>query len=292
MSETFDFGGQIVWRPTPEHIEKAHLTAFMRQHEIPDFDTLMRRSTEDVSWFTDAVLKYLKIEFYKPYTQVANFEKGIQWAEWCVGGQMNIVHNCVDKYIGTPTESKTAFIWEGEGGESRAISYGELHGRVNQAANALRSLGLGAGDAIGIYMPMIPENIVALLAIAKIGGVILPLFSGYGVSAVSTRLVDADAKALFTADGVFRRGKPVDMKSVADQAVDLSPTVEHVIVVNRIGLDLNLVAGRDHWWGDLVDSQPTEAATEITEAEDTLMVIYTSGTTGRQIGRASCRERV
>ena len=95
MSETFDFGGEIVWRPTPEHIENANLTAFMRQHEIPDFDALMRRSTEDVSWFTDAVLQYLGIEFYKPYTQVANFEKGIQWAEWCVGGQMNIVHDCV-----------------------------------------------------------------------------------------------------------------------------------------------------------------------------------------------------
>ena len=284
MSEKFDFGGEIVWNPTPEHIEKAHLTAFMRQHNIPDFDVLMQRSTEDVSWFTEAVLNYLQIEFYKPYTQVANFDKGIQWTEWCVGGQMNIVHNCVDKYIGTPTEHAAAFIWEGEDGESRSISYGELHAQVNQAANALRELGLGKGDAIGIYMPMIPEIVVALLAIAKIGGIILPLFSGYGVSAVVTRLVDADAKALFTADGVFRRGKPVDMKSVADQAADLTPTLKHMIVVNRIGLDLDLVAGRDHWWDDLVGSQPTQADTEITEAEDTLMVIYTSGTTGRPKG--------
>ena len=284
MSEKFDFGGEIVWEPTPDHIEKAHLTAFMRQHGIPDFDALMQRSTEDVSWFTDAVLKYLKIEFYKPYIKVANFEKGIQWAEWCVGGQMNIVHNCVDKYVGTPTEHAAAFIWEGEEGESRSISYGELHAQVNQAANALRELGLGKGDAVGIYMPMIPEIVVALLAIAKIGGIILPLFSGYGVSAVTTRLVDADAKALFTADGVFRRGKPVDMKSVADQAADLTPTLKHMIVVNRIGLDLDLVADRDHWWEEIVLRQPTQAATEVTEAEDTLMVIYTSGTTGRPKG--------
>ena len=284
MSEKFDFGGEIVWEPTPDHIEKAHLTAFMRQHGIPDFDALMQRSTEDVSWFTDAVLKYLKIEFYKPYIKVANFEKGIQWAEWCVGGQMNIVHNCVDKYMGTPTEHAAAFIWEGEEGESRSISYGELHAQVNQAANALRELGLGKGDAVGIYMPMIPEIVVALLAIAKIGGIILPLFSGYGVSAVTTRLVDADAKALFTADGVFRRGKPVDMKSVADQAADLTPTLKHMIVVNRIGLDLDLVADRDHWWEEIVLRQPTQAATEVTEAEDTLMVIYTSGTTGRPKG--------
>ena len=284
MSEKFDFGGEIVWEPTPDHIEKAHLTAFMRQHGIPDFDALMQRSTEDVSWFTDAVLKYLKIEFYKPYIKVANFEKGIQWAEWCVGGQMNIVHNCVDKYMGTPTEHAAAFIWEGEEGESRSISYGELHAQVNQAANALRELGLGKGDAVGIYMPMIPEIVVALLAIAKIGGIILPLFSGYGVRAVTTRLVDADAKALFTADGVFRRGKPVDMKSVADQAADLTPTLKHMIVVNRIGLDLDLVADRDHWWEEIVLRQPTQAATEVTEAEDTLMVIYTSGTTGRPKG--------
>ncbi|MBT3315774.1 MAG: AMP-binding protein [Anaerolineae bacterium] len=256
----------------------------MRQHNIPDFDVLMRRSTEDVSWFTDAVLKYLEIEFYKPYTQVADFSKGIQWAEWCVGGQMNIVHNCVDKRIGTPEEENPAFIWESEEGKNGTLSYGELHRQVNQAANALRSLGLGKGDAVGIYMPMIPEIVVALLAIAKIGGIILPLFSGYGVSAVTTRLVDADAKALFTADGVFRRGKPVDMKSVADQAADLTPTLKHMIVVNRIGLDLNLVAGRDHWWDDLVDSQPTKARAEVTDAEDTLMIIYTSGTTGRPKG--------
>ncbi len=294
MSERFDFGGEIVWNPTPDHIENANLTAFMRQHDIPDFETLMRRSTEDVPWFTDAVLKYLDIDFYEPYSEVANFDKGIQWAQWCVGAKMNIVHNCVDKYIGTPTEHAAAFLWEGEEGESRTITYGELYRQTNQAANALRALGLGKGDAVGIYMPMIPEIVPALLAIAKIGGIILPLFSGYGVSAVSTRLVDADAKALFTADGVFRRGKPVDMKSVADQAVDLSPTVQHVIVVNRIGLDLDLpaleghglrvVAGRDHWWHELVDAQSTEAETEITDAEDTLMVIYTSGTTGRPKG--------
>ncbi len=284
MSEIFDFGGEIVWNPTPDHISNANLTAFMRQHDIPDFDALMRRSTDDVKWFTDAVLKFMDVEFYTPYSEVANFEKGIQWAEWCVGAKMNIVHNCVDKYIGTPSEHAAAFIWEGEEGQSRKITYGELYRQTNQAANALRSLGLGKGDAVGIYMPMIPEIVPALLAIAKIGGIILPLFSGYGVNAVVTRLVDADAKALFTADGVFRRGKGVDMKSVADQAVDLAPTVEHVIVVNRIGLDLGLVAGRDHWWHELVDAQSTASQTEVTAAEDVLMVIYTSGTTGRPKG--------
>ncbi len=284
MAETFDFGGEIVWRPTAEHIEKAHLTAFMRQHKIPDFDALMKHSTEDVSWFTDAVLKYLGIEFYKPYTQVADFSRGVQWPQWCVDGEMNIVHNCVDKRIGTPDEMRPAFIWEGEEGATRVLCYGELYRQVNQTANALRELGLAKGDAIGIYMPMIPEIVVALLAIAKIGGIILPLFSGYGVSAVVTRLVDADAKALFTADGVFRRGKVVEMKSVADQAAEQTPSLKHMIVVNRAGLDINLREGRGHWWHEIVSRQPEKADTEITEAEDMLMVIYTSGTTGRPKG--------
>jgi acetyl-CoA synthetase len=284
MSEKFDFGGEIVWEPTPAHIENANLTAFMRQHDLPDFDALMRRSTEDVAWFTDAVLKFLQIEFYEPYSKVADFSRGIQWAQWCVDGKMNIVHNCVDKYIGTPAENRPAFVWESEEGKSGTLTYGELHVQVNRAANALRELGLGKGDAIGIYMPMIPEIVVALLAIAKIGGIILPLFSGYGVSAVVTRLADADAKALFTADGVFRRGKIVDMKSVADQAAEQCPTLKHMIVVNRVGLDLDLVAGRDHWWDEIIPRQSPAAETEVTEAEDTLMVIYTSGTTGRPKG--------
>ncbi len=284
MPESFDFGGEIVWRPTPEYIENANLTRFMRQHGISDFEELMRRSTEDVAWFTEAVLNFLDIRFYQPYTQVVDLSKGIQWPRWCVDGKMNIVHNCVDKYIGTPTEGQAAYIWEGEEGGTRTVTYGELYRLTNQAANALRELGLGKGDAIGIYMPMVPEIVPALLAIAKIGGIILPLFSGYGVEAVSMRLADADAKALFTADGVFRRGKPVNMKAVADEAAKRVPTLEHMIVVNRIGLEISMQEGRDHWWDALVPRQAEEAPTEVTEAEDTLMVIYTSGTTGRPKG--------
>ncbi|NOY99961.1 MAG: AMP-binding protein [Chloroflexi bacterium] len=284
MSEQFEFGGEIVWRPTPDYIERANLTRFMRLHGIDGFDELMRRSTEDVAWFSEAVLQFLDIQFYEPYSRVVDFSQGIPWPKWCVDGKMNIVHNCLDKYVGTPTEAQTAFIWEGEEGATRSVTYGELHRQVNRAANALRSLGLGKGDAIGIYMPMIPEIVVALLAVAKIGGVILPLFSGYGVSAVVTRLKDADAKALLTADGIFRRGKAVTMKTVADLAAAQVPTLRHMIVVNRAGLDVAMQPGRDHWWHALVDPQPAAAKTEVTEAEDILMVIYTSGTTGRPKG--------
>jgi acetyl-CoA synthetase len=291
MSDQFDFGGEIVWRPSQEYIDQAHLTLFMQRHDIKSFDELMRRSTQDVAWFTDAVLKYLDIRFYQPYSQVLDLTNGIAWPKWCVGGKMNIVQNCLDKYIGTPKENQTALIWEGEEGQTRSISYGELYRQVNQAANALRSLGLRKGDAIGLYMPMTPEIVVALLAIAKIGGIILPLFSGYGYSAVAARLADANAKAIFTADGFFRRGKPLLMKPIADQAADQVPSLKHVIVLKRVNLEITMSAEPDgngaridHWWHELVAAQSKDAFTEETDAEDTLMVIYTSGTTGRPKG--------
>jgi acetyl-CoA synthetase len=193
---------------------------------------------------------------------------------------MNIAHNCLDKYIGTPVESQDALIWEGENGETRSMSYGELYLEVNKTANALRSLGLGKGDAIGLFMPMVPEIAVALLAIVKIGGIILPLFSGFGESAIVDRLADADAKALFTVDGAFRRGKIIPMKPVADKAAERIPTLEHMIVLNRTNNPVNMEAGRDYRWTDLVSAQPDSFPTEMTDAEDPLMIIYTSGTTG------------
>jgi acetyl-CoA synthetase len=284
MSGTFDFGGQIVWRPSPEYIERANLTCFMRQHNLTDYDELMRRSTQDIAWFTDAILHYLDICFYRPYTSVVDLSRGTAWPEWCVGGEMNIVHNCLDKYMGTPAENMPALIWEGEEGAVSRLSYAELYRQVNRTANALRSLGLGKGDAIGLFMPMIPEIIIALLAIAKIGGIILPLFSGFGAGAVAARLADAGAKALFTADGSFRRGKPVAMKPVADEAAADVPTLKHMIVVDRAGIQVSMTPGRDHSWQALIETQPEQAATEVTQAEDILMLIYTSGTTGRPKG--------
>ncbi|PKN94954.1 MAG: AMP-dependent synthetase [Chloroflexi bacterium HGW-Chloroflexi-6] len=284
MSDAFSFGGEIVWQPTPEYSQRAHLTAFMRQHGIGDFDELMRRSTTDVAWFTEAVLRYLDIRFYKPYTQVVDLSDGIQFPKWCVGGQMNIVHNCLDKRQASEERHKTAIRWEGEEGATRSLSYAELYQQVNKTANALRSLGLGKGDAIGLFMPMTPEIVVALLAIAKIGGVILPLFSGYGAGAIVSRLSDAGAKALFAADGTFRRGKEVEMKSIADEALAQTPTVRHMIVLKRTGREVAMQPGRDFWWSDLIDPQPDQAASEVTDAEDLLMLIYTSGTTGKPKG--------
>ncbi len=198
---------------------------------------------------------------------------------------MNIVDNCVDKWAADPaTRDRPALVWEGEEGDTRRLSYGELAAEVNRCANALRALGLGKGDAVGLFMPMTPEIAVALLAIAKIGGVILPLFSGYGAGAVASRLADAGAKALFTADGFFRRGAVVPLKPTADEAAAAVPSVEHLIVLRRAGNDVDMQPGRDHWWHELVAPQPAEAETADTAAEDLLMIIYTSGTTGRPKG--------
>ncbi len=284
MSESFEFGGPIVWRPTPEFTEHAHLTRFMRAHGIEDFNALLRRSTQDVAWFTEAVLKYLDIQFYSPYTQVLDTSEGIQFPHWCVDGRMNIVHNMLDKRMGTPDAGMPAVMSETEDGMTHTMTYEALNLAVNQCANALRALGLGKGDVIGLFMPMTTEIVVAFLAIAKIGGIILPLFSGYGAGAVSARLSDAGAKALFTADGMFRRGKPVAMKPIADEAAAQTPSLQAMIVLRRTGLETPMTPGRDYWWDEFVQTQPTEALTEITDAEDTLMIIYTSGTTGKPKG--------
>lgn len=275
---------QIVWRPDKDRIERAHLTAFMRQHDLEDFDELLERSTSDVAWFTGALLEYLDIRFQRPFSKVVDLTPGKAWPTWCADGMMNIVDNCLDKHLETPTADRPALVWEGEEGQIVQLTYAELTERVNQAANALRSLGIRRGDAVGLYMPLTPQEVIALLAIAKVGGVILPLFSGYGAGAVANRLADASAKALFISDGFARRGQTIEMKPTADQALESAPSVEHVIVHRRMGIPVAMRSGRDQWWDALIDDQPTVARTEATAAEDLLMIIYTSGTTGRPKG--------
>lgn len=284
MPSEFGFGGEIQWRPTEEYIRRAHLSRFMQIHGLEDFDQLIQRSSDEVAWFTQAVLDYLDIQFYAPYSAVMDLSRGIAWPEWCVGGSLNIVHNCLDKYLGTPTESQIALVWEGEAGDVRSLTYGELARQVNQAANAFHTLGLGKGHAVGLYMPMVPELVVALLAVAKIGGVILPLFSGYGARAVATRLQDAQARALITADGFWRRGSIVEMKPSADAAAEQVSTLRNMLVYRHAGNPVAMQPSRDHWWHELVPQQAETAETERTSAEDVLMIIYTSGTTGAPKG--------
>ena len=276
MPEPFDFGGEIAWRPTPEYSANCHLARFMRQHGLESFDALLQRSTHDIAWFTEAVIKYLDIQFARPYRQVVDLSRGPAWPAWCVGGELNIVSNCLDKYQADPARAgRLALIWEGEAGETRRLSYAELFADVNRCANLLRSLGLGRGDAIGLFMPMTPEIVVALLAIVRIGGMVLPLFSGYGAEAVALRLNDAGARALFTADGGLRRGQLVPLKPIADEAAAQAPTLEHQIVLRRAGNAVRMQPGRDMWWHDCVPGQPAAAPAEPTAAEDPLMIIYT-----------------
>jgi acetyl-CoA synthetase len=280
-NDAFPFDQSIAWQPDPDVVATSNLRRFMDWHGIDDYDALMTRSTDDIAWFWNAVLDDLDIAFYEDYDQIVDLSDGIQFPTWCVGGRMNIVHNLLDKWQGTEVEDRTALRWEGEDGTTVTLTYGALHQRVGQCANALRELGLGKGDAIGLYMPMTPEIVIAFLAIAKIGGIILPLFSGYGAGALVTRLQDADAKALFTADGFTRRGTPIRMKETADEALAECPSVEHVIVRRHLGRsDVPMQTGRDHWWRDTVAPQAAEAQTARTSAEDVVMVIYTSGTTG------------
>ena len=285
MSGTFPFSGDIVWEPTPDYVERSHLKSFMSRFGLESYPDLVKRSTSEVEWFTRSVLEYLDIEFQQPYSQVVDLSQGIQRPVWCVDGRLNIVHNCVDKWAAdSQTCDRVALIWEGEEGQTRSLSYADLAREVNRCANALRELGFGKGDAIGLYLPMIPEIVIALMAIAKIGAVILPLFSGYGPGAIATRLQDVGATGLITCDGVFRRGAVVPMKRTADQAIAEIAGIRHVIVCNRVNGEAPMQKGRDRWWDDLVPGQSDQAEIEPTGAEDVLMVIYTSGTTGRPKG--------
>src|SRR5207249_4685399 len=181
----FQFGGEFVWWPSPELIAKSNLQQFIEKHRLGSYDELMRRSANDIAWFWDSVLRDLEIQFYKPYSRVVDLSSGKPWAKWCVDGEMNIVHNLLGKYIDTPIDHKVAIKSEIEdpAAAGRSVTYRELRDQVDRMANSLRSLGLGKGDAIGVFMPMVPEIVVAMLAIIKIGGIFLPLFSGFGAAA-------------------------------------------------------------------------------------------------------------
>jgi acetyl-CoA synthetase len=276
--------GDVLWEPTQEVIDRSRLKRFMDRHGIGDVPELLHRSTTDLEWFWDATVKDLGIRFHQPYESVVDLRDGIEWARWFPGARMNIVASCLDRWLEGPAADKLAVIWEGEPGEVRRLSYRELNAEVCRLARGLRQLGIGKGDRVGVFMPLVPETAVALLACAKLGAIFLPLFSGYGPAAIASRLNDAEATALLCADGFYRRGQTVRMKDTADQAVAAAPTVKHVVMLKRVGREVSWTPGRDHDWSELVDGQPGELETEVFEAETPLLVIYTSGTTGEPKG--------
>jgi len=277
----FDFGGEIVWRPSPDLVAQSNLSSFLHAHGLRTLDQLLQRSTTDLDWFWNAVLNDLEIRFRKPYSQVLDVSRGTPWPKWCVGGVMNIVDNCLDKYAGTQIDAKTAILWEGEEGQRGQLSYAELRREVNRMANALCGLGLAKGDVIAVFMPMAPEIVIAMLAIIKIGAIFLPLFSGFGAQAIASRLNDAGVKALFTADGLLRRGKHTLLKTIVDEAAAGTATLKHIIVFKRLAVDVPWQPGRDHWWHELRELACDNGITQATDADETLMLIYTSGTTGK-----------
>jgi acetyl-CoA synthetase len=278
---------EYAWTPPPELVQQSNLTAFLRATGQANYDTLSARAEADRAWLMEEVFRFCDVRFFRRYEQMLDTTRGEPWARWCVGGTTNIVLNCIDKHRGTPAWDRTFLVWEGEDKrEQRLLRYREFALEVDRLALGLRSLGIGRGDVVAIYMPNLPETFIAFFAILKIGAVIMPLFSGFGPNPIQSRLNHGEPKAVITASGTWRRGVAAPLKSVLDAALEQSPSVQHVIVVERTGLEVEtpMRAGRDHWWNDVLDGQTGEVATVEMAAEAPAILLYTSGTTGEPKG--------
>ena len=275
---------EIVWQPDAATIAASNLAAFMRALGVASYEELLERADREPAWFFDALLKHLDYRFYRPYEKVLDESRGAPWARWCAGGTTNVVLNALDRWRGTPTWEKPALVWEGEDGAKSEYSYAALDREVCRAAGALRSLGIGRGDVVALYMPNVPEAMIAMHATTKVGAILMPLFSGFGADAMLARLELGRAKALITVDGTSRRGKPVDAKAIVDEALAQVPSVESVIVLRRAGNPVSMQGGRDHWWHEIVPRQPDSAPTEEMPADAPFLLVFTSGTTGEPKG--------
>ncbi len=288
MKENAAADNSIAWRPDARARERTRIGAFIKYCGLDSTEELQRRSTEDVAWFTSQVLKFLEVQFDRPYERVLDLSNGILWPRWCVGAGLNITRTCLDRHMETRAAAKPAVIWEAEEGVSRTWTYAELHDTVERCSAGLRVLGIGRGDRIGIHLPMMPETVAALLAAARIGAVAVPLFSGYGPAAIESRLRDVGARAVITSDGFPRHGAVIPAKATVDEAVERCGELSKVIVVRRLGIAVPMRAPRDIHWENLLvlgdtAGSPSRCA-EATGAEDPLLVLYSSGTTGRPKG--------
>lgn len=270
-----------VFHPPQELVEKSNIKQFMDKHDIKNEEELREKALENPEWFWSEMVKEVGIEWFEEPEKVLEWDP--PYAKWFVGAKYNIARDAVDKQAKL-RKNKVAYIWEGEDGAVRKITYGELYREVNRFANALKQLGVKKGDRVAIYLPMIPELPIAMLACAKIGAIHTDVFSGFSPMALRDRINDAEAKLLITADGFYRRGSVIHLKEDADKALEGAPTVEKVVVVKRIGLDVPMQKDRDLWWDDVVANQPKHCETEVMDANDTLFILYTSGTTGKPKG--------
>ncbi|MDT5125996.1 MAG: acetyl-CoA synthetase [Mycobacterium sp.] len=270
MSETHT-EAQSAYPPSGDFTAQANATADLYRQAEADRLAFWGTQANRLSWET-------------PFTEVLDWS-GAPFAKWFVGGRLNVAYNCVDRHVEAGNGDRVAIHWEGEPvGDSRTLTYSELLAEVCKAANALTDLGLVAGDRAAIYMPMVPEAIVAMLACARLGVMHSVVFAGYSATALKARVEDAEAKLVITTDGQYRRGKAVSLKEAVDEAVEASSTVEHVLVVRRTGIDVEWTEGRDLWWHQVVDRASTQHEPEAFDAEHPLFLLYTSGTTGKPKG--------
>ncbi len=269
----------FAWKPDAATVQRSNLFGFLKQHGMKDPDELLVRSQEDPEWFWDAVVKHLGIEFSTPYTKVLD-DSEPEFPKWFVGGKLNLANDCVFKHARGRLATHPAIIWEGEDEGQRRLTYADLKRDVAMLADALAKLGIGPGDAVGIYLPMVPEVVVAMYACAAIGAMAVPVFSGFAAEAIAQRLAHCEAKVVITADGTMRRGKQVGMKATVDAALEQAPSVEHVIVWRRLGIDVPMVAPRDVFWHEALAGADASRQPLQVDSEHPVLLAYTSGTTG------------
>ncbi|MCG8382595.1 MAG: AMP-binding protein [Gammaproteobacteria bacterium] len=274
------------WTPSEEFLANSNMKKFLEYVNVPDYDALIQKANEDPAWYFESAMQFGGVQFNEPYRQFMDNTKGHPWTEWCVGGKTSIVLNCIDKHKNTPTYNQPALVWEKETGENGTLTYREYDAEISKLAAGLKSLGVGKGDVVGIFMPSIAETYIAFFAILKIGAIVMPLFSGFGPQPLTTRINDGGAKAVITADGTWRRGDPLPLKPLLDEIKDDVPSLEKVIVARNLGdrVDTAMTAGRDYWWDELVADKPSDFPTEVLDAQETSILLYTSGTTGKPKG--------
>ncbi|MGB0123069.1 MAG: acetate--CoA ligase [Silvibacterium sp.] len=263
-----------VFPPPAEFAAKAHVGS------LAAYEELYARSVADPEAFWAGIAK--ELHWFAPWTKVLDWQE--PWAKWFVGGKTNLSYNCLDRHVLNGKRDKTAILWEGEPGEVRRLSYGELLSEVSRFANALKSLGVKKGDRVAIYMGMAPELAVALLACARIGAVHSVIFGGFAAHAIVDRINDAQCVAVITQDTSYRRGGEVKLKATVDEAVTQCLSVKSVVVYKRSGSAVTMVEGRDHWWHELVAKASADCPAEELDSEDPLYILYTSGTTGKPKG--------
>jgi acetyl-CoA synthetase len=296
-SDSRDGLDRSAYEPSREFVESTNVWEFMQDYGFDDYDELIERTTGDVEgepasgvdWFWDLLPDYLDIEFFEDYDVVRDDSEGPQFSDWYPGGEINLAHNVLDRHaaVDSETRNKSAIVWEGERGDTRDVTFHELHRQANQVANALEQRNVETGDAVGLYMPMVPEVAAIPYGCFKVGAIAVPIFSGFGVDATATRIEDSECSVLFTADGFYRRGKEVTLKDTANDAIAAAGHVDHTIVYDRLGsdeADLDWYDERDQWWGETVSRQSDEYETKRLPSDQESMLLYSSGTTGKPKG--------